>query len=331
MSHTNKTVHYDLPQFIASDKGTWLGDLNTAFADIDTQMFQNEQATTQGNTTASNAKAIAEAAHGEVEALSAIVDRNTQKITTVKEVISSLQEDIGNADNLPTGTRDIVNAINTHENELQRLGGKIGSMETTVNNVQSSTTAHEAEIEDISNQLGAIENNLGSKSTLPNPDDSYAVNIKNNKDQIHTVIQANSTLNNKVTTIEESIRNIVVQSMYIPQPLNGTVTINSTTKNITGFKIGSLAVLFGDGVGAPNTGSVPTCTINVVGINGFKLLTASYEYYSTADNWLNTYHAPLNNINPTVTNNTVTIPTLNTSGTVTTTRVRLQYAVFKND
>lgn len=35
MGYTNKTSHYDLPQWIASDKPSWLGDMNAAFLSID--------------------------------------------------------------------------------------------------------------------------------------------------------------------------------------------------------------------------------------------------------------------------------------------------------
>ena len=38
MSHTNHTTNYNLPQFIGSDKASWLGDLNPAFETIDTNM-----------------------------------------------------------------------------------------------------------------------------------------------------------------------------------------------------------------------------------------------------------------------------------------------------
>ena len=36
MGYTNKTSHYDLPQWIAGDKPSWLGDVNTAMLNIDT-------------------------------------------------------------------------------------------------------------------------------------------------------------------------------------------------------------------------------------------------------------------------------------------------------
>ena len=38
MSHTNNTTNYNLPQFIGSDKASWLGDLNPAFETIDANM-----------------------------------------------------------------------------------------------------------------------------------------------------------------------------------------------------------------------------------------------------------------------------------------------------
>ena len=31
---TNKTTYYELPQFVGTDKPTWLGDFNEAMADI---------------------------------------------------------------------------------------------------------------------------------------------------------------------------------------------------------------------------------------------------------------------------------------------------------
>ena len=36
MGHTNSTANLALPQFIGTDKPTWLSDVNGAFAAIDT-------------------------------------------------------------------------------------------------------------------------------------------------------------------------------------------------------------------------------------------------------------------------------------------------------
>lgn len=40
MSHTDKTAYAELPQWVADDKPTWLGDLNQAFAAIDAKLAE---------------------------------------------------------------------------------------------------------------------------------------------------------------------------------------------------------------------------------------------------------------------------------------------------
>ena len=39
MGHTNSTAHYNLPQFLTSDKPAWLTDVNNAMSDIDAGMY----------------------------------------------------------------------------------------------------------------------------------------------------------------------------------------------------------------------------------------------------------------------------------------------------
>lgn len=55
MSSTNKTTNYQLPQFVSSDKPTWLGDVNGAMAIIDGQMKTNADAASAASATASAA------------------------------------------------------------------------------------------------------------------------------------------------------------------------------------------------------------------------------------------------------------------------------------
>ena len=59
MSHTNITTNYGLPQWIGSDKPTFLGDFNSAFNTIDTQMKSNADTAAGAAETASSANATA--------------------------------------------------------------------------------------------------------------------------------------------------------------------------------------------------------------------------------------------------------------------------------
>lgn len=59
MAHTNSTTNYGLPQWIGTDKPTFLGDFNRAFSDIDTAMKNNSDAATSAVSTANSAATAA--------------------------------------------------------------------------------------------------------------------------------------------------------------------------------------------------------------------------------------------------------------------------------
>lgn len=73
MGYTNKTSHYELPQWIAGDKPSWLGDMNTAMLNIDT-------AISSADASASAAESSAAAANAQVQAQEAKITKNTTDI-----------------------------------------------------------------------------------------------------------------------------------------------------------------------------------------------------------------------------------------------------------
>lgn len=60
MSHTNHTTNYNLPQFIGSDKASWLGDLNPAFETIDANMHAIDVVANDADTKAVSAQSSAD-------------------------------------------------------------------------------------------------------------------------------------------------------------------------------------------------------------------------------------------------------------------------------
>lgn len=59
MSFTNSTPNYGLPQWIGTDKPTYLGDQNTAYSTIDTQLKANADAAAAATSTANTAASTA--------------------------------------------------------------------------------------------------------------------------------------------------------------------------------------------------------------------------------------------------------------------------------
>lgn len=114
MSHTNQTTNYHLPQFLGSDKPSWLTDINGAFSDIDTAIYEAKSeadgqgttigelqstVTSQGNTISDHTTAIS--------GLRTDVDANAGSISTINSLIGSGSP--------TTSNQTIIGAINATE------------------------------------------------------------------------------------------------------------------------------------------------------------------------------------------------------------------------
>ena len=95
MSSTNHTANYNLPQFVGSDKPTWLGDVNQAMSIIDGQMKTNANNITS--------------ASGEVTELET-------RVQTAEGTVS-----------------DLSTAVTTVQNQANATDGAVNSLTTTVN------------------------------------------------------------------------------------------------------------------------------------------------------------------------------------------------------
>ena len=80
MAHTNETTNYGLPQFLGTDKPSWLNDFNGAMSAIDAQMKSNDDAAAAADTKAT-------AAAGGVEDLTT---RMTDAETEIGNLVNSV-------------------------------------------------------------------------------------------------------------------------------------------------------------------------------------------------------------------------------------------------
>ena len=120
MGHTNSTANLALPQFIGTDKPTWLGDINSAFSDIDAYVGTNDAAVagavadaasavsqassavstaTSANTTAGNASTTANNAIGVANTANAIAGTVDAKVGLLADLNTSDRTSIVNAIN----------------------------------------------------------------------------------------------------------------------------------------------------------------------------------------------------------------------------------------
>lgn len=92
MSHTNKTPNYELPQFIGTDKASWLGDLNPAFLAIDAGMQANKVAAQAAEVSAGEASALAQSAN------SVANSANSSATNALSEIDNWIEINIDNPD-----------------------------------------------------------------------------------------------------------------------------------------------------------------------------------------------------------------------------------------
>lgn len=116
MSHTNSTANYNLPQFVGSDKPTWLTDVNGAMSAIDTQMKLNADTASTASTDATTAKNGIGTLSSlnttvKTDLVSAVNEVNTN-LNTVSGVASGASTTATNAKNEADGLADYLN-INT--------------------------------------------------------------------------------------------------------------------------------------------------------------------------------------------------------------------------
>lgn len=107
MGYTNKTSHYELPQYVANDKPSWLGDFNAAMLKIDTVMAANDA-------TAEAANSAATGAQTQVAALSA-------QLSTIQGQVNTAVDTATDADGKATTAQTVAGEANTNASEAKTL------------------------------------------------------------------------------------------------------------------------------------------------------------------------------------------------------------------
>lgn len=113
MSHTNSTPNYNLPQFVGTDKPTWLNDVNGAFSAIDTQMKANADSATSAGTSATTAN-------------NAIGTLSSLETTAKTDLVSAVNE-------VNTNTTTVGNVASQASANATSALTKATTLETTLN------------------------------------------------------------------------------------------------------------------------------------------------------------------------------------------------------
>lgn len=132
---TNKTANYDLPQFVGTDKPTWLGDINEAMADIDAGMHENATNIESMASDVASASATASQASQDVSALTSTVNTLSSNVTAVTTTAN-------NAQSTATSALNTANTANgkadTNANDISTINSNLTTINTKVANITGS-------------------------------------------------------------------------------------------------------------------------------------------------------------------------------------------------
>lgn len=234
MSATNLTKNLKLPQFLASDKPSWLGDVNGAMLSIDNGYGTLTADISNANDTASSAKSQS--------------DANTQTLVNVNSELES------------QGNR--ITALEAGGG-TEQLEQRVGTLETDVESLQTRANTFDEEIAqngtNITNLTGRVTTVEGKVKT--NEDNITSLQTSNTAilveiESLHTINTQNGQLIAKAQTTATQAKNTADATQSNLSVLQNTV--NNLSSNVSSLSTNSTKIFQSDFSG--NTTYVTFCS-----------------------------------------------------------------------
>ena len=139
-AHTNQTANYDLPQFVGTDKPTWLGDFNQAMSDIDAGMHKNASDIANMESDVASATQAASQASQNVTALTTTVNSLSSTVTSVQTTANNASQTASSALNTANTANGKADSNATNITSLQNAVREF-NLDTFTTIAKSDTTA----------------------------------------------------------------------------------------------------------------------------------------------------------------------------------------------
>ena len=133
MASTNKTINYDLSQYTANDKPTYLVDYNSDMNKIDTQMKTNNDLAGLAKSTADDLSSRVDGQDVIIGSLNTTVGQHTNDINSLNTDVSAVNTKVGDLTNLNTTDKtDVVSAVNEVNTKVGDLTNLTTSSKTNL-------------------------------------------------------------------------------------------------------------------------------------------------------------------------------------------------------
>ena len=173
MASTNRTPNYNLPQFIGTDKPTWLGDVNGAMSNIDSAIKENADGIVTLTTEVDTASSSIERIDTSINTINGTLESQATTIAQHNTAIADIVKDIDNLEPLNSG----ADGQYLMKTQLGPSWSDVQSNKVTYDNTTSllSSSNVQGAIDEINTDVQSLETTVlsetkilcGVKKTLP--------------------------------------------------------------------------------------------------------------------------------------------------------------------
>lgn len=166
MSATNLTKNLKLPQFVASDKPSWLGDVNGTMLKIDNGYGTLSGDISKANDTASSAKSQSDANTQTLTKVNSELENQGNRITAL-EAGGGTEQLEQRVNTLSTDVESLQTRADTFEEEIAENGKKITDLTTKTSQYDTSIKALQDNVTTLdSTTSGLLENQANIRTEL---------------------------------------------------------------------------------------------------------------------------------------------------------------------
>lgn len=201
MSATNLTKNLKLPQFVASDKPSWLGDVNGSMLKIDNGYGTLAGDISKANDTASSAKSQS--------------DANTQTLTNVNSELENQGNRI-TALEAGGGTEQLEQRVNTLSTDVESLQTRADTFEEEIAENGKSITALKSRVDTLEPKVKTNADNITSLQTQTSGFSESIQNLTTEQSDINSRLSVTSaTATNALTNSNQNSTRITALSNQI--------------------------------------------------------------------------------------------------------------------
>lgn len=221
MSATNLTKNLKLPQFVASDKPSWLGDFNGAMKNIDDGIGVIKGDITKASDTASSAKSQS--------------DANT---VTLGNVNTELQNQGNRITALEAGggTEQLEQRVNTLSTDVETLQTKTDTFEEKITSNVSNITKLTERVNTAESKIKRNENNITSLQSVTS---GLSETLQETSGKVESLTNTVDSQNRRLTATESAASNAFNKSQENSLAI-GTLTNQVESKSSLSVATGSL-------------------------------------------------------------------------------------------